>query len=184
MVEFARQRGAKAFGLDFSLTACKHARQRTGAFILSSDAQRLPFPTATFDAATNIGSLEHFERMDVAVQEMKRVLKPGGKALLMVPNTFGLRWNVQYAWRTGDVDDDGQPLQRYGTRRQWESLLEQNGLKVLMVLGYEHERAWPRTRKDWLGYLRHPRRLISLALVVPLIPVNMAGQFVFICQSK
>lgn len=182
LVEFARDSGAKAYGLDFSLVACKHASARAKHHILSADAQILPFPDSEFDTVTNIGSLEHFENMDIAIQEMYRVLKPGGKACLMVPNTFGLRWNVQYAWRTGDVDDDGQPLQRYGTRSQWEKLLENNGLLVKQVLGYEHERAFPRTRHDLLNYLKHPRSLISLLFIIPLLPVNMAGQFIFICE--
>jgi SAM-dependent methyltransferase len=184
MVEFARLRSVESIGIDFSWVACQRAGTRAPGGAINADAQRLPFASTSFDFATNIGSLEHFEQMDIAVQEMARVLKPGGKALLTVPNSFGLRWNVQYAWRTGDVDDDGQPLQRYGSRRQWECLLQANGLKVERVLGYEHERAAPRTRRDMLNYLRHPRRLLSFLLVTRFIPVNMAGQFVFICTPE
>ena len=181
MVEFARRRQAHAFGLDFSMVACRLAASRSPRAILCSDGQRLPFPDGTFDVVTNLGSLEHFERMDFGVQEMARVLKSDGIACLTVPNTFGLRWNVNVAWKTGDVDDDGQPLQRYGTRLQWQRLLESNGLSVVKVLGYEHERAFPRTRHDLKTYLMHPKRLVSL-LFVPLIPVNAAGQFVFVCE--
>lgn len=184
MIGFARQMGAKAIGMDFSWVACQRAAERAPGGAVNADAHMLPFASQSFDLATNIGSLEHFERMDYAIQEMARVLKPGGKALFTVPNTFGLRWNVQYAWRTGDVDDDGQPLQRYGSRKQWERLLQANGLRVQRVLGYEHERAYPRTRQDLVNYLKHPRRLISLLFVTPLIPVNMAGQFVFICTPE
>lgn len=183
MIQFALNKGATAIGLDFSWTACKITSERVPNTIICSDAQELPFGNDHFDAITNIGSLEHFEDMAKGVQEMARVLKPNGKAFLSVPNTFGLRWNVQYAWRTGDVDDDGQPLQRYGTRKQWEHLLESNGLKVEKVLGYEHERAFPKTKKDLFNYLKHPRRLFSMLLFTPFIPVNMAGQFVFICKT-
>lgn len=181
MVAFAGA-GVKAYGLDFSATACQRAGVRTPGVIFQADALHLPLPANSFDAATNLGSLEHFEDMQFAVREMARVLKPTGLALLTVPNTFGLRWNVQYAWRTGDVDDDGQPLQRYGTRRQWETILQENGLAIERVLGYEHERAFPRTKRDMLNYLRHPRRLFSMLFITPFIPVNMAGQFVFICR--
>lgn len=184
MVESARKRQANAFGLDFSIVACQLAAQRTPHRILCADGQRLPFPDNSFDVVTNLGSLEHFEQMELGVAEMTRVLKREGIACLTVPNTFGLRWNVTVGWKTGDVDDDGQPLQRYGTRRQWERLLEDNGLAVSRVLGYEHERAFPRTRRDLLAYLKHPKRLVSLFFFVPLIPVNAAGQFVFICKPK
>lgn len=184
MVQYARKRGAEAFGLDFSMQACRLTNQRQPGTAVCTDAQHLPFPDQTFDFATNMGSLEHFEDMGTGVQEMARVLKPGGIACLTVPNTFGLRWNVQIAWKTGDVDDDGQPLQRYGTRRQWEQVLEGNGLQVVKVLGYEHERAIPRTARDFFMYLRHPKRLLSRLFFVPFIPVNAAGQFVFICTPK
>lgn len=184
MVEFARKKQANAFGLDFSLVSCRLAARRSSGRIICADGQHLPFPSDYFDIVTNLGSLEHFEQMELGVSEIARVLKQDGTACLTVPNTFGLRWNVNVGWKTGDIDDDGQPLQRYGTRRQWERLLEGNGLAVQRVLGYEHERAFPRTRRDLLMYLTHPKRLISLFFFVPLIPVNAAGQFVFICKPK
>jgi ubiquinone/menaquinone biosynthesis C-methylase UbiE len=182
MVKFARQHGALAYGLDFSSTACKIANKDSRGNIINSDAQLLPFCDHSFDVITNFGSLEHFENMDQGIQEMARVLRPNGIACLTVPNTFGLRWNVQIAWRTGDVDDDGQPLQRYGTRQQWQKLLEENGLIIYKIMGYEHERAFPRTRKDMINYFRHPKRLISMLLVAPFVPVNAAGQFLFLCK--
>jgi SAM-dependent methyltransferase len=182
MVKFIQQRGASAYGIDFSFTACRIAKEDSHGDITNGDALLLPYSDHTFDIITNFGSLEHFENMAIGIQEMARVVKQNGIVCLTVPNTFGLRWNVQVAWKTGDVDDDGQPLQRYGTRNQWQLLLEGNGLKVKKILGYEHERAFPRTKKDLLNYLTHPRRLLSMLFVAPIIPVNAAGQFLFICE--
>lgn len=182
MVKLARARGIEAYGLDFSNTACRIAAQNTPGRIICGDGHLLPYAQNQFDFVTNLGSLEHFERMDWGVQEMARVLKPSGQACLTLPNTFGLRWNVNVAWKTGDVDDDGQPLQRYGTRRQWQRLLEKNGLRVMRVLGYEHEHAFPRTWRDLRSYWFRPKR-IAVMLYAPLIPVNAAGQFVFICEK-
>jgi len=184
MLQFASEYGAESYGLDFSSTACKIASETPAKGVLCANGQKVPFPDNFFDMATNLGSLEHFDTMEEGVREMARVLKPGGRACIVVPNTFGLRWNVQVAWKTGDVSDDGQPLQRYGTRKQWTDLLERNGLMVTRVLGYEHERAFPRTKHDFLGYLKSPKRLISMIAIVPFIPVNAAGQFVFICQNN
>lgn len=184
MVEFARHRQANAFGLDFSMVACRRVSKKLPHSVLCGNGQRLPFQDSTFDVVTNLGSLEHFEQMDLGVQEIARVLKRDGVACVTVPNTFGLRWNVNVAWKTGDIDDDGQPLQRYGTRLQWQRLLESNGLSVASVQGYEHQRAFPRTWHDFVAYLKHPKQLASLLLFVPLIPVNAAGQFVFVCRRE
>jgi 2-polyprenyl-3-methyl-5-hydroxy-6-metoxy-1,4-benzoquinol methylase len=184
MVEFAAQRGANAYGIDLSQVACTIASKKVKMSFLCANGQELPFRSGVFDIITNLGSLEHFESMDTGVQEMARVLKPSGVACLTVPNTFGLRWNVQHAWKWGDVDDDGQPLQRYGTRKQWQLLLEDNGLSIHKVLGYEHERAVPRTSTDLRNYLKHPKRLLSMLTIARILPVNMAGQFVFICKPK
>ncbi len=183
MVALARQQEINAHGLDFSQVACALAAKNSPGSITCGDGQRLPYANSTFDAVTNLGSLEHFEDMEGGVREMVRVLKPAGWACLTVPNSFGLFWNVSSAWRTGDVDDDGQPLQRYGTRRQWEHLLETNGLQVIQILGYEHEHAFPRTWQDAHRYWFHPIRTIRM-LVSPYMPVNLAGQFVFLCHKR
>ncbi len=183
MVQLALERGIQAYGLDFSGVACRLASGRSPGHIVCADAHALPFPDNSFDAVTNLGSLEHLQDMAQGVREMARVLRPSGRACITVPNTFGLFWNVQVAWRTGDVDDDGQPLQRYGTRRQWEQLLESNGLQVVEVRGYEHEHAFPRTWQDVRRYWFRPIRTTRM-LLSPLLPVNLAGQFVFLCVPK
>lgn len=184
MVRASQQKTSSAFGIDISLFACKKAAQKASGHITCADGHNIPFAPNSFDVVSIIGSLEHFDDMGKGIREVRRVLKPTGVACLTVPNTFGLRWNVSVAWKTGDIDDDGQPLQRYGTKNQWQQLLYANGLEVNKVLGYEHERAIPRTLKDFLSYLRHPKRLISRIFFVPLIPVNAAGQFVFLCTPQ
>lgn len=183
MLALARKRGIDAYGLDFSAVACRIAAAKMPGRVIGGDGHSLPFPANCFDAVTNVGSLEHFEEMALGVQEMARVLKPNGLACVTVPNAFGLWWNVMAAWRTGDVDDDGQPLQRYGSRRQWERLLSSNGLTVTEVRGYEHEHAFPRTRKDARSYWLRPVRIARM-LLSPHLPVNIAGQFVFLCRKS
>lgn len=182
MITFARRLKAESYGIDFSMTACKIASVDSPETICCADALSLPFVDHYFDVVTNMGSLEHFENMQQAIREMVRVLRPDGLTCLMVPNSFGLRWNVLHAWKTGDVHDDGQPLQRYGTLKQWINLLEKNGLRLKRVVGYEHERVFPRTWNDVLNYLKKPRWLLSMLLIAPLIPTKLASQFVFICQ--
>jgi len=49
------------------------------------DAYRLPYATAAVDAIHCEAVLEHLERPELALAEMKRVLVPGGLAFLSVP---------------------------------------------------------------------------------------------------
>jgi SAM-dependent methyltransferase len=46
----------------------------------------LPFPEATFDAVYSMGTIEHFPDSETALSEIHRVLKPGGRAIVGVPN--------------------------------------------------------------------------------------------------
>ena len=46
----------------------------------------LPFRDASFDAIYSMGTIEHFDETERAVEEMARVLKPGGRAIVGVPN--------------------------------------------------------------------------------------------------
>lgn len=172
------QAGARYYGVDFALTAVQIAAHPR---VLVSDGLRLPFGEGVFDGATNVGSLEHFQDMAQGVQEMVRVLKPNGRAAILVPNAFSLTWNIVSVWRSGTLsDDDGQPLQRFGTRHAWESLLTANGLLVEQTLGYE--RTWPNGRQEWQLYRDHPAELL-LALLAPFVPLNLCRCFVFLCRK-
>ncbi len=47
------------------------------------DAERLPFPDRTFDLVTVAFGLRNMTRKDVALAEMRRVLAPGGRLLVL-----------------------------------------------------------------------------------------------------
>ena len=179
MLRFAAKAGLEAFGLDLSTIAAKKARDLNKAAAVNvADAERLPFGNDAFDYVTNIGSVEHYFHPFSAAQEMSRVLKPDGLACVLLPNTFGLLGNILYVWRTGDVFDDGQPLQRYGTPKQWQGLLETNGLRVVRAIKYE--RAWPRTWADVRWYCLRPHKLARVILSA-FIPLNLSSFLVFLC---
>jgi SAM-dependent methyltransferase len=182
LVRLARERGLLAQGVDLSRVALSGGlgRMPVGSLV-AGDGQDLPFADAAFDRLCSIGSLEHYGDMLAGVSEMSRLLAPEGLALVLVPNSFGFRWNVLHAWRSGDIHDDGQPIQRYATRAQWTRLLAAGGLKVQRVLGSEAPDDWPAGPREWLRLLAHPSRL--MIPLSPWLPPDMASMFVFLCRK-
>ncbi len=100
--------GARATGMDFSAPMLAVAEERrfkvqgsrfkigeTGAPVfLQGDALRTPFPDAQFDIVTVSYGLRNLASVDAGLREMWRVLKPGGRLLVL---DFGKPDNV--AWR-------------------------------------------------------------------------------------
>ncbi|MFA6474999.1 MAG: methyltransferase domain-containing protein [Patescibacteria group bacterium] len=66
----------------------------------------LPLPDKTFDIVVSMANLEHLEKPEVALQEMKRVLKPGGKVLLTTPSTYAKPVLEFLAYRLHVVSED------------------------------------------------------------------------------
>ncbi len=69
-----------------------------------SDLHQLPFPDNTFDVILNTQVLEHVNNPGHVVQEMYRVLKPGGKLCLTLPQ----------GWKEHQAPHDYFRFTRYG----------------------------------------------------------------------
>jgi ubiquinone/menaquinone biosynthesis C-methylase UbiE len=63
----------------------KFGKQGDVRFCLG-DAERLPFAGNTFDTVWSSGSIEYWPNPVTALQEAKRVVKPGGQVLIVGPN--------------------------------------------------------------------------------------------------
>jgi SAM-dependent methyltransferase len=180
LVELAHDQGLCAFGMDFSENAVRiGAANCPDAKWSICDGEYLPLPEASFDYITHIGSLEHYADPEAGMAEIARVLKPSGVACVLLPNTFGLLGNIKHVWKTGDVFDDGQPLQRYNTMLGWKSMLVNNGLVPFSIIRYERE--WPRTWKDLKWYLVRPIKIARL-IFSWFIPINLSNCLVFLCH--
>ena len=102
--------GASVVGADFSRSLLHFAAER-GLTAVQSDARELPFVKQSFDGALFVAGLHCIPTRAGrigALAELRRVLRPGGRALVTVWSRFreqGLRgWNVADAdvpW--GDV---------------------------------------------------------------------------------
>jgi SAM-dependent methyltransferase len=95
-LQFARG-GARYTGLDFSSTALELARKRfelegAAARFVAGSVTELPFPDASFDLVYSMGVIHHVPDTDKAVSEFHRVLRPGGRAIVMVYHRDSLNY--------------------------------------------------------------------------------------------
>ena len=86
---WAAEQGAVIHGIDISEPTARLARDaafgRPRHFVVA-DCRRIPYATGSFDAVYSMGTIEHFDESEDAVREICRVLKPGGRAIVGVPN--------------------------------------------------------------------------------------------------
>ena len=66
---------------------------------LRNDGIRLPLASESFDLVCSMGVLHHVEDAKPLVAELHRVLRAGGKLVVMVYHRGSFRYNVTYRWR-------------------------------------------------------------------------------------
>jgi demethylmenaquinone methyltransferase/2-methoxy-6-polyprenyl-1,4-benzoquinol methylase len=85
-VELARRVGpaGKVVGSDFSEPMLERARQKSGAVQWEwANALELPYADASFDAATVGFGARNFSDLDRGLAEMVRVVRPGGRVVVL-----------------------------------------------------------------------------------------------------
>jgi SAM-dependent methyltransferase/uncharacterized protein YbaR (Trm112 family) len=139
----ANRLGYEVYGLDPVLEAIHAARTVAGQMgvdnhYVCGDAVRLPFADNTMDVIFSYSVLQHFARQDVVstLAEIKRVLRPGGRCLIQMANTYGIRCLYHQA-RRGFRDSQERFSVRYWTPGQLkQAFTQQIGETTLTVDGF------------------------------------------------
>ena len=89
-------RRAEYHAVDIAPGPVRAMRDRLGQLgrpsrALRASALALPYPGESFDEAFSIGCLHHTGNLPLAIGEIRRVLRPGGRAVVMVYNARSLR---------------------------------------------------------------------------------------------
>jgi ubiquinone/menaquinone biosynthesis C-methylase UbiE len=93
--------GGDVHGIDLSTAHYQAAQARMQLFdfktnAVCDNAERLPFPDDTFDFVFSHGVIHHTPKTEEVVDEIYRVLKPGGKVLVMVYHWDSMRVRWKY----------------------------------------------------------------------------------------
>lgn len=107
-------------GVDVSTEALDFCQTRGLRNVRQGEAERLPYEDESFDLVTGLDVVEHLDNDLAGLEEMRRVLRPGGRALLFVP-AFMFLWGVQ--------DDISNHRRRY-TLASLKKVVQQAGLEI------------------------------------------------------
>jgi SAM-dependent methyltransferase len=105
-------RGADLYGLDIAAGPVEMVRHRLRLMgrpaddhIAQGSALAMPFADASFDRVYSIGCLHHTGDLPQAVSEVHRVLRPGGRAVVMLYNRHSFRFLVRNLLRRRTADE-------------------------------------------------------------------------------
>lgn len=97
--------GASVTGVDLAPKAVELTSRRFDHFglkgkFMTADAENLPFADEAFDLVVSIGVLHHTPDTQKCINEVYRILKPGGEAVIMLYYRNSYRFKVAFPlWR-------------------------------------------------------------------------------------
>ena len=117
--------GARTVGVDLTSAGASLCRRRfalaglPGSFVQAS-AESLPFPATVFDAVCSMGVIHHTPRPERAFAELRRVLRPSGRLILMLYHRDSILYRLRFpamkllrgwsiARQVDEVDGSGNP---------------------------------------------------------------------------
>ena len=117
LVRFARG-GAAVTGVDLArsaieLAAANFAQQGLTADLRVADGEQLPFPDAAFDLVFAHGVVQYTPNPGTLVEEVRRVLKPGGEAIFQVYNRHSWLNVLSKVMKVGLEHEDAPVLRKY-----------------------------------------------------------------------
>ncbi|MFA5160157.1 MAG: methyltransferase domain-containing protein [Candidatus Omnitrophota bacterium] len=144
--------------------ACKEFPAATYSLSVAED---MPFEPRSFDAITCLGSLEHFLNIAQALTEIKRVLRPNGIFLVMVPNIMWYQ-DILSVLFTKNRKSRNQTHELFASHGEWKEMLESSGFNVVKTLKYNGI-----AKSGWKQILKNI-----------LIPERFSYHFIYIAKPR
>lgn len=141
---------ARAVGVDLSAGMLSYAAKRQ-LQVVQAPVTNLPFADATFDVVYSCKVLAHVENIQKAMQEMARVLKPGGVLITEFYNPYSIRGLIKKTKRPTAISDkthDESVYVRYDSLAKINTYLPSSlqfetvyGIRIFTLFSHMHR--WP-----------------------------------------
>lgn len=135
LLQWMESQGAEVYGIDLSVTTTRRAcanfasEGRTGHFA-QADIRGLPFASGSFDCVYTMGTIEHIEEYELAIREVRRVLKKGGTTVIGVPHKWDPFLRPLIVWILERFDAYPYTPERAFGGNELRATVERNGLRV------------------------------------------------------
>ena len=139
---------AAMYGVDLAFNMCLQtaAKLNGNCFVVNGDAEELPFKNGMFDLAVSSSALQWVGNLGRALNELRRVLKPGGTlciAFFCAGTLVELQRSFRDAACAGDEEKSGRTdrLHRFRSVDEVRSILEGMDFEKV-TLSCETEKDW------------------------------------------
>jgi SAM-dependent methyltransferase len=107
--------GADVTGLEYDFERAAEAHLKTEK-IVNAAGEALPLPTSTYDLILSHEVIEHVQHDALAIREMVRTLRPGGRIVLFCPNR-GYPFETHGIYLRGKYSFGNKPFVNYLPRK-------------------------------------------------------------------
>jgi SAM-dependent methyltransferase len=135
ILHWMADQGAEVYGLDLSNIVSHRAQRNTRlaghpSRLVRADIRELPFAEGSFDAVYTMGTIEHIDEYVQAIAEVRRVLRPGGRAIIGVPHKWNLFLRPLLVWLLDQFGKYAYSPEKSFSSPELRRAIEQTGLAV------------------------------------------------------
>jgi SAM-dependent methyltransferase len=168
ILQWAADQGADVIGIDISGPTVVEAKKAFGDRPLRAtvaDVRHIPLADASVTAVYSMGTVEHFDETDLALREIFRVLAPGGRAIIGVPNRLDPFLRPALVWLMQRAGWYHYGFEKSYTHARFAAMLRHAGFNIVAHSGLLFIPGWLRMA-DLLAHTRwRPLRRVTSPVV-------------------
>lgn len=169
-----------AVGIDISRSMLMEARQKSENSLVQCRAEELPFSNNSFDTALCMFTTLNLCNFNAAVREMKRVLKPGGIAIVSVSSVWD-RYNENFLRKLLWKESKRKNVRIEGEHVAFHIFSKLDFLNLFLRNGFElaHFDSLFALQKPYWGWHREFSQMEKLKLRIERLLPKTAGRMYY-----